>query len=376
MRDMWRRFLNLSMAHCRHVYQRLGVSLTSADVRGESAYNDDLPHVIADLDKAGLLTESQGAMCVFLPQFTAKDGTPLPLIVQKSDEGYLYATTDLAAIRYRVNVLHADRVLYVVDARQSLHFQMVFATARAAGFAPENVSLEHIAFGTMMGADGKPFRTRDGETVKLMDLLGEAVDKARQLVEKKNAEDVEKGRTAPLTEEQKNQIAEAVGIGAVKYADLSQNRTSDYVFSFEKMLSLDGNTAPYMQYAYARIRSIFRKGAEGKPGTDPGFRGENGGQSLVSPLVFSLSHPAERALAVKLLQFPETVESVADQCLPNILCNYLYELAGLFMGFYENCPVLQSAEPLRASRLALCGVSANVIRKSLELLGIGTIERM
>ena len=348
----WRIFLEKSMGHCEKLYAMLGVSLSREHVRGESAYNDDLANVVSDLDKAGMLKESQGAQCVFLPEFTAKDGTPLPLIVRKSDEGFLYATTDLAAIRYRVCQLHADRVLYVVDARQALHFRQVFAVARKADFADENLHLEHIAFGTMMGSDGKPFKTRSGTTVKLVDLLNEAIDKATELVSQKNPE---------LPEAQRRDIARIVGIGAVKYADLSQNRTSDYVFSWEKMLSLDGNTAPYMQYAYARIKSIFRKAGVNEA--------DVAGQIAVA-------QPAERTLAVKLVQFPETVAAVAADCTPNVLCAYLYDVAGAFMGFYENCPVLQSDAPTRSARLVLCRLTARTIKTGLGLLGIGTIEQM
>ena len=362
VRTLWRSFLEKSMAHCEKVYEKIGVLLTRDDIRGESAYNDDLPGVIADLTAKGMIEESKGAQCVFLPEFVGKDGERLPLIVQKSDEGYLYATTDLAGIRYRVGTLHANRILYVVDVRQSLHFRMVFTAARMAGFVPEAVSLEHVGFGTMMGADGKPFKTRTGGTVKLMDLLSEGVDKARELVNRKNLEDVEKGRTSPLSDEQKGQIAQAVGIGAVKYADLSQNRTSDYVFAWEKMLSLDGNTAPYMQYAFARILSIFRK--------------ENLDSTRFGDKPLQLPEPSERSLAVRLMQFPEAIAMVAAECMPNVLCAYLYELAGAFTTFYENCPVLKSDEPVRTSRLALCDLTARVIHTGLELLGIQTIEQM
>jgi len=349
----WRTFRDESLEHCKKVYERLGVLLTPKDIRGESEYNDDLPKVIAELKAAGLVRESRGAQCVFLEEFKGKDGQPLPVIVQKSDGGYLYATTDLAAIRYRVRELHADRILYVTDSRQALHFEQVFAVARAAGFAPTEVSLEHVAFGTMLGADNRPFKTREGGTVKLMDLLDEAVRKARELVEQKNPDlaDAEKGR-----------VAEKVGIGAVKYADLSHNRTSDYVFSWDKMLSLEGNTAPYMQYAYARICSIFRKGEIND------HEGE--------PAEVMILEPAERTLSLKLAQFPETVEAVARDCLPHLLCNYLYELAGAFMGFYESCPVLKADPPIRASRVGLCRLTARIIKVGLGLLGIETIEQM
>ena len=366
----WVNFTEYSLMHCRYVYDRLGVLLKDEDVRGESAYNDDLPRVIADLAAKGLITESEGAQCVFVkdeqgkPKFVAKDGTPLPLLVQKSDEGYLYATTDLAAIRYRVSQLHADRILYVVDARQSLHFQQVFAAARLAGLAPPGVALEHVAFGTMMGADGKPFKTREGGTVKLMALLDEAEKRALDLVTQKNAEDVAAGRTQPLPDEQKKDIARIVGIGAVKYADLAQNRTSDYIFSWEKMLSLDGNTAPYMQYAYARVRSIFRKGEH------------EAEAHRADPSPIALDSPQELALGKTLLRFPETLDRAIEDYRPNILAAYLYDLAGAFTAFYDACPVLQSKEDVRAARLKLCDLTARIIQRGLGLLGIETIERM
>jgi arginyl-tRNA synthetase len=357
--ESWKEFRRLSLNHCGEVYKKLGVELTGEDIRGESFYNDKLKGIVEELKASlgpdGFFKESQGAQCVFLPEFTARDGEPLPLIVQKSDEGYLYATTDLAAMRYRVGELHADRILYVTDSRQTLHFRQVFAVARKAGFVGEGVSLEYVPFGTMMGDDGTPFKTRSGGTVKLIDLLNEAEERAFALVTAKSPE---------LSEERRREVARVVGVGAVKYADLAQNRTSDYVFSWDKMLSMDGNTAPYMQYAYARIRSIFRKGAAA-----------DGGAALQS-VPITLADPAERTLAVRLLQFPETIDAVAAECLPNILCAYLYELAGAFMSFYESCPVLQSPQPLRASRLRLCDLTARVIKTGLDLLGIQTIEQM
>ncbi|OPX25087.1 MAG: arginine--tRNA ligase [Planctomycetales bacterium 4484_123] len=349
----WRYAREMSLEACEEIYRRLGVLLSREDIRGESDYHSQLPEVVNELASAGLLRESEGAKCVFLEQFKNKDGQPLPVIVQKSDGGYLYATTDLAAMCYRVRHLHADRILYVIDSRQTLHLQQVFAVARAAGFAPPEVALEHVAFGTMQGADGRPFRTRDGQTMKLAWLLDEAERRAFELVSQKSP---------ALPVEQRRQIARVVGIGAVKYADLVQNRMSDYIFSFEKMLALDGNTAPYMQYAYARIRSIFRKGG---PGTGD-----------LSGIEFGLGEPAERALAVKLLQFPETLQAVADDCLPHLLCGYLYELAVTFTGFYESCPVLKSDEPKRSARLALCDLTARTIRTGLNLLGIETVEQM
>ena len=352
-RQIWRQFIDESLRHCEHVYGQLDAALTREDVRPESAYNDDLPKVIGDLDEKGLLTESDGAQCVFLDEFKDKEGKVLPVIVRKSDGGYLYATTDLAAIRYRVGEkFNADRILYVTDSRQALHFKQIFAVARAAGFAPDNVSLEHVPFGTMMGDDGTPFKTRTGGTVKLMDLLDEAEARAMAMVTEKNPD---------LSDEQRGDIARVVGIGAVKYADLAHNRTSDYVFSWDKMLSLEGNTAPYMQYAYARVRSIFRKSDT----DDANLTGH-----------ISHTEPAERTLAVKLLQLPETLDTVADQCLPNVLCAYHYELAVAFSGFYENCPVLKAGAPVRTSRLLLCKLTASTIRHGLSLLGIQTVEQM
>jgi arginyl-tRNA synthetase len=261
-----------------------------------------------------------------------------------------------------VGTLHADRILYVTGSPQALHFAQVFAVARKAGFAPDDVQLEHIGFGSMLGPDGKPFKTRAGGTVKLMDLLDEAQKRAFELVTGKNAADVAAGRANELDEQQRREVARAVGIGAVKYADLSQNRTSDYVFSFEKMLALDGNTAPYMQYTYARVMSIFRKA---------GLAVES---VQASPI--QLEHPQERALGLKLLQFSEVIDSVAANCQPNLLCAYLYDLARSFTGFYEACPVLDSPEPVRSSRLALSAGAARVIRTGLDLLGIQTVEQM
>jgi arginyl-tRNA synthetase len=366
----WDFLYKSSLEHGRKIYARLGVLLTDADIRGESFYNPWLKEIVDTLRAQGMITESQGAQCVFLkgpdgkPLFVNKEGEPLPLIVQKSDEGYLYSTTDLAAIRFRVNELKASRILYTVDARQALHFQQVFACARQAGFAKPETVLEHIAFGTMMGNDGKPFKTREGGTVKLMDLLDEAEKRAYELVSQKNAGDVEAGKAEPLTEDQKNDIAHKIGIGAVKYADLSQNRTSDYVFSWEKMLALDGNTAPYMQYAYARVRSIFRKGAHAAET----LRGDSG------PI--SLDDPKEQALAKKVLQFAETLDRALDDYRPNIVAAYLYDLAQAFTGFYDACPVLSSPEPLRTNRLKLCDLTARTIQRGLNLLGIETAERM
>jgi len=351
-RQVWQRFIEESLYHCEQVYERLEVTLKRADVKPESAYNDDLAGVIEALQQKGLLTESEGARCVFLEEFRGKDGEITPVIVQKSDGGYLYATTDLAAVRYRAGELKADRILYIVDARQSLHLRQVFAVSRVAGFAPESCFLEHHPFGTMLGEDGKPFRTREGGTVKLMGLLKEAEQRAFDLVSEKSPE---------LPEDQRREIARVVGIGSVKYADLSLNRTTDYIFDWDRMLSLDGNTAPYLQYSYVRVKSIFRKGVLDEDAPQ--------GRILVA-------EPLEKKLAVKLAQFAEAVEGVARECYPNLLCSYLYELAETFMKFYESCPVLRSDDPVRISRLLLCLLTAKTIRTGLELLGIGTVERM
>ncbi|MCL2701170.1 MAG: arginine--tRNA ligase [Phycisphaerae bacterium] len=350
----WREFLQLSMDHCREVYRRLNVNLRDEDIRGESAYGDELPRVVAAFRDRGLLTESDGAQCVFLDGYTNKEGLPLPLIVQKSDEGYLYATTDLAAARYRAETLHADRILIAVDARQSLHLAMVTAAARLAGFLPAAVSMEHVSFGTMLGEDGRPFKTRTGGTVKLIDLLDEARALAMEVVKEKNPD---------LPAATQEEIADAIGIGAVKYADLSMDRTSDYKFSWTKMLALQGNTAPYMQYAYARIRSIFRKA-------------DAAGQPWNAAAPAALTEPAEQTLGKALLRFEEVLQTVAAEAKPNVLTAYLYELAGAFTTFYENCPVLKSDEPIRSARLALCDLTAKTIGKGLELLGIRTIEQM
>jgi len=368
----WSWFLDQSLGHCEVVYRRLGVLLTRDDVRGESAYNSRLVDIVQALEEKGLLAESEGAQCVLLedaegkPLFANKDGDPLPLIVQKADEGYLYATTDLAAIAFRTGYFgelpdgskspQADRILYTVDARQSLHFQMVFECAHQAGFADrERHDLVHVAFGTMMGKDGKPFKTREGGTVKLLDLLDYSVVRASALVNEKNPD---------LPEDERREIARKVGIGGVKYADLAQNRTSDYVFSWDKMLSLQGNTAPYMQYAYARVRSIFRKGDHDEAET----------RTDASPL--PVGDPAEAALGKMLLRFPETLDRALDDYRPNVLAAYLYDLAQAFTAFYDACPVLKSEEPTRTHRLRLSDLTARVIAKGLDLLGIETAERM
>lgn len=350
---LWQQFIDISLKHCEAAYEKLGVSLTREDVMPESAYNDDLANVVADLQAQGLLEESDGAKCVFLEEFRNKDDSITPLIIQKSGGGYLYATSDLAALRHRNNVLKADRALYFVDVRQSLHFRQVFTLGRKAGYIDEAASYEHMAFGTMLGEDGKPFKTRSGDTIKLADLLEEAVERAFTLVSEKNPE---------VDEAERREIARKVGIGAIKYADLSKNRTSDYVFSWDSMLSFEGNTAPYLQYAYARIQSIFRKA----------------GEADYAAADIQLNEAAERTLAVKLLQFGEIIDSTTRDGMPNQLCNYLYELAGNFMSFYEACPILKDDvdAAVRDSRLRLADLTANTLKTGLDLLGIEVMERM
>jgi arginyl-tRNA synthetase len=360
--NFWMSIVRASLAECQQMYDRLGVKLTDADVRGESAYNDGLPNVVKDLERQGLARESDGAMCVFPPGFQTKEGEPLPFIVQKSDGAYLYATTDLAAIRYRVNELKADRVVYVTDSRQAQHFQMLFTVADMAGWDKregEKVTLVHVMFGSVLGENGKPLKTRSGENVKLKELLDEAVEQAKAVVEEKNPE---------LPGEQKAQIAKAVGIGAVKYADYCNNRTSDYVFSFDKMLAMDGNTAPYMQYAYARIKSIERK-AESK--------GVNISAELGGIQSIDLTEPDELNLGKHLIRYAEAVESAAADYRPNYLTAYLYELAQKFSAFYTNCPVLDAPPAKRPTRLFLCDLTARTVRHGLqELLGISVVEQM
>ena len=349
---LWREFNDISLSHCHEVYERLGVSLTRADVHGESAYNADLEQVVKDLDAQGLLTESNGAKVVFQEAFRTKEGEPLPVIIQKADGGYLYATTDLAAMRYRSSVLKADRVLYFVDLRQALHFQQVFSLAKLAKFVREDMSLEHLGFGTMNGEDGRPFKTRTGGVVKLVDLLDEANSRALELVRSKNPDMDE----ATLAE-----IARVVGISAVKYADLSKNRTSDYIFSFEQMLSFEGNTAPYLLYAYTRVAGIFKRATD----VD------------LSQAKIVLDHEKEKDLGNKLAQFGEILSRVIDKGQPHVLCGYLYELAGAFSSFYEACPVLAADnDEQKHSRLLLSQLTASTLQKGLNLLGIETLERM
>jgi arginyl-tRNA synthetase len=349
--ELWREILPACLAEIEVMYKRLGVVFDHT--LGESFYHDRLRGVVEDLAKKGLAEESDGAICVFL------EGSDVPMIVQKKDGAFLYSTTDLATIQYRVNEWRPEAILYVVDHRQSLHFEQLFAVARMWGY--REIELQHIAFGTVLGDDGRPFKTRSGKSVVLADLLDEAVERAHEIVSKNDDE-----RPAPmLSAEDRRRVAERVGIGAIKYADLAHNRTSDYVFSYDKMLAMTGNTAAYMQYSYARVRSIFAKGDV----DEAAIRG-------ATPAVI-LGAPQERALAVALLQFAETLDHVVADYRPNQLTAYLFELATRYSSFFQECPVLKAeSEVLRTSRLVLCDLTARTIKLGLNLLGIEVVERM
>lgn len=351
---LWQQFIDISVQHSEEIYRALNVTLGHDDIKPESAFNDALPGVIKTLEEKGLAVDDQGAKVVFLEELADKNGNPSPMIVQKSGGGYLYATTDLAAMDYRCHQLNADRILIFTDARQSLHMKQVITASRKAGFASDKLHFEHCPFGTMMGNDGKPFKTRTGGTVKLAELLTEAVERATKLVTEKNPD---------MPEAQRTEVARKVGIGAVKYADLSKTRTNDYIFSWDSMLSFEGNTAPYLQYAYARIHSIFR-------------RAEIDAEQLSGDI--TIAEPQEKALAMKLLQLGEVLDQVAADAYPHILCSYLYELASQFMSFYEHCPVLKDDvdSATRSSRLLLCKRTADTLACGLELLGIEVMEQM
>ena len=412
---LWKQFVDISLSHAQAVYDTLGLKLRPEDVAGESTYNNDLQPVVDDLVQKGLAVEDDGAKVVFLDEFKNKEGEPAAFIVQKQGGGFLYASTDLACLRYRVGTLHADRLLYVVDHRQALHFEQLFTTSRKAGYLPEDVKAEFIGFGTMMGKDGKPFKTRSGDTVKLVDLLDEAINRAEQVVKEKNPKwqlttELEDGlkKISSLTNSDnlKNKlkynlenkkleitlendvvyhlpidkidkivrgaeeytdtalsdaekIARVVGIGAVKYADLSKNRTSDYVFDWDAMLSFEGNTAPYLQYAYTRVQSVFRKAGEW--------------DATASTV---LTEPLEKQLAAELLKFEDVLQSVADTAYPHYLAAYLYQTATLFSRFYEACPILKAEGATRNSRLQLAKLTGDTLKQGLDLLGIDVLDVM
>ena len=353
-REMWRKLVDITMTQNQITYDRLNVTLTRDDVMGESLYNPMLPGIVADLKAKGLAVESEGATVVFLDEFKNKEGEPMGVIIQKKDGGYLYTTTDIACAKYRYETLHADRVLYYIDSRQHQHLMQAWTIVRKAGYVPESVPLEHHMFGMMLGKDGKPFKTRAGGTVKLADLLDEALERARRLVAEKNPD---------MSADELEKLANAVGIGAVKYADLSKNRTTDYIFDWDIMLAFEGNTAPYMQYAYTRVLSVFRKAEIDEE------------QLAAAPVI--IREDREAQLAARLLQFEETLTVVAREGTPHVMCAYLYDLAGLFSGFYEHCPILSAEnEEVRNSRLKLAQLTAKTLKLGLDTLGIETVERM
>jgi arginyl-tRNA synthetase len=353
---IWQRLVDISRGYLHQVYTRLRVSLRDEDIRGESFYNDMLADTVGELEARGIAVESEGALCAFPAGFTGREGRPLPLIIRKSDGGYNYASTDLAAVRYRVDKLSADRAVYVVGSEQALHFQMVFAVAREAGWIPAEARFEHAQIGMVLGQDGNRLRTREGETPKLIGLLQEGVDRARGILDELDA-------SSRFDAAELDAVAEAVGIGAVKYADLSTARESAYLFDWDRMISFRGNTGPYLQYATARIKSIFRRAGQ----AEADARGSG----------IAITAGPERALALRLLDFGTMVTQLGETAEPHRLCAYLFDVASLFTTFYEECPVLK-AEPasLRASRLALCALTLDALTLGLTLLGVPIPERM
>ncbi len=350
-RTLWKQLVQVTMEQNQHTYQRLNVTLTPQDIMGESLYNPMLPEIVSDLLKRGIAEESRGAVVVYLPEYQNKEGEPMGVIIQKQDGAYLYTTTDIACAKYRYETLHADRMLYYIDARQHQHLMQAWAIVRKAGYVPAEIPMEHHMFGVMLDKSGKPFKTREGGTVKLSDLLDEAVFRASQVVAAKSPH---------LNAEQQRYLSNAIGIGAVKYADLSKNRTTDYVFDWDSMLSFEGNTAPYIQYAYARISSLFRRASS---------------TQVSGPL--TLSDEKERDLAIRLVQFEETLQRVARDGTPHMMCAYLYDLAGAFSTFYAACPILNAQDPAQtASRLKLAELTARTLKAGLNTLGIETPEQM
>lgn len=349
----WNRLMDRSKAYFNKIYSTLGVKLTDADLAGESSYNDELPGICEDLESRGIARISDGALCIFQDEFTGRDDAPVPLIIRKSDGGYGYATTDLATVRRRSQELKGDRMIYVVGAPQNLHFRMTWSAADKAGYIREESTPIHVQIGSVLGADGKMLKTRSGESIRLMALLDEAIERAEKVVAESKAD---------MTDEQRKVVARQVGIGAVKYADLSVSHDSEYTFDFDRMLALTGNTGPYLQYAATRIRSILKRAADA---------GEAPATSI------TLNEDAERALALKLLDYGAVVAQVGESLQPHRLAAYLYETATAFTSFYENCPVLKADEAdVRASRLALCELTLKVLTDGLGLLGIETPEQM
>lgn len=352
-KKMWRKLVDITMAQNQLIYNRLNVTLTEKDVMGESLYNAMLPGIVADLKAKKLAVESEGATVVFLNEHQNKNGKPMGVIIQKKDGGYLYTTTDLACAKYRYETLGANRMLYYTDSRQRQHLMQAWSIVRKAGYVPENVLLEHHLFGMMLSKDGKPFKSRDGGTVKLSDLLNEAIERAKRLIERKNPH---------ISSHEIAKVARVVGIGAVKYADLSKNRITDYIFDWDNLLSFEGNTAPYVQYAYTRIISLFKRA-----GIEQG--------SLTDCLSISEEH--EIILTTRLLQFEEALTTVARDGTPHIMCSYLYDLAGLFSRFYENCHILNiDNKTVRQSRLKIACLTAKVLKTGLYILGIETVNCM
>jgi arginyl-tRNA synthetase len=352
--QLWQELVDLSKEYLHRIYGRLGVTLTDDDIKGESFYNDMLAGTVAQLEEEGIAVHSDGALCAFPAGFTGREGRPMPVIIRKSDGGYNYSTTDLATIRYRVDVLHCDRAIYVVGSDQALHFQLVFAVAREAGWIPPGAVFTHAQIGLVLGPDGNRLRTRSGDNVQLSDLLAEAVDRSRAILDSLEA-------TARFDAAELDAVAEAVGIGAVKYADLSTARESAYVFDWDRMISFRGNTGPYLQYATARLRSIFRRA----------------GDQAAHGATIAITAGPERALALKLLGFGGVITGAGETAEPHRLCTFLFEVASLFTTFYEECPVLKAeSASLRASRLALCALTHEVLTTGLGLLGVPVPERM
>ena len=353
--ELWRQLIDVTAAYIEVLYTRLRIKLSHQDIAGESRYNPQLEAIVGELEHLGLAQTSAGAICVFPPGFLGRDGMPLPLIVRKHDGGFGYAATDLAALKYRVESLGAHRILYVVGAPQSQHFAMVFETARLAGWVPSGVRLEHVAFGSVLGQDGKVLKTRAGDAVSLTALIEEAIDRAKGIADQ---------GSSGLTESERARIAEMVGIGSVKYSDLANDRIRDYVFSWDRMLTFEGNTAPYLMYAHARIRSILRKAQVGR-----------GDRALAAEQI-TIEAPTERALALELLEFPSTLVRLGETLQPHRLCQHLFQVATAFTRFYDACPVLNAEAAVSVSRLVLCSLTARVLERGMDLIGIEAPEQM